>query len=99
MSDTQTTRMIHYKSGPGTSRPYRAVFRDGEDADDQREQAWAVAGMLARREYGRRGYARTVRLDSRSGEVGHYEAFIGTGNGTGSTVGRNIWFYVWAQDT
>ncbi len=62
-------------------------------AQDARE----AANIIARRIYGRRGYARTLRLDSssRDGSSATYEAFIGVTprNEPSRTVGRNIWIY------
>lgn len=60
------------------------------------DKAATVAGILARREYGRRGTCRTLRLDSwaRDGTAYNYEAFIGTRNNDGSVSGRNVWIYV-----
>ena len=62
------------------------------DCDTPAEYA---AGVVARREYGRAAYVRTCRLDSwaQDGSSATYEAFIGVSDGSGGTVGRNIWVY------
>ena len=56
-----------------------------------------AADILARREFGRRGFCRTIRLDSytRDGTVQTYEAFIGrpVRGEHGTTTGRNVWIY------
>lgn len=56
------------------------------------------ANRQAIREYGRRGYCRTLRLDSwtQNGATHHFQAFIGRsvpGN-PGTTSGRDIWLSV-----
>ena len=61
------------------------------------DAATVFANRLARREYGRKGYARTVRPDSWTpdGSSHTFEVFIGTdGPQHGTTVGRNEWLYV-----
>ena len=70
--------------------------------DNVRNMARDAAGILARREFGRRGTVVAIRLDSWSedGKAHTYEAFIGRaptasearkyGNGV---TGRNIWIY------
>lgn len=60
------------------------------------DAAALFAGRLARREYGRRAYCRTIRADSwaMDGSSHTFEAFIGTDDEQGNTVGRNVWVYV-----
>lgn len=66
-------------------------------ADDIQTAANTFADRLARRVYGRRGYARTLRLDSwtQSGSSARYETFIGYSTGPGETSGRNEWLHVY----
>ena len=54
-----------------------------------------VAGILARREYGKRGVCRSINLESWSsdGSSHTYQAFIGIPDGNGCT-GRNVWIYL-----
>lgn len=56
-----------------------------------------AADIIARREFGKRGFCRTIRLDSytRDGSVHTYEAFIGrpVRGERGTTTGRNVWIY------
>lgn len=56
-----------------------------------------AANILARREYGRRGFCRSIRHDSRTedGRNHTYEAFIGAPvkGEPGTTSGRNVWIY------
>jgi len=61
---------------------------------------WAVANMLARRYYGRRGHARTCRPAgwATDGSYYRFEAFIGVPSrerGSNATVGHNIWFDIY----
>ena len=66
------------------------------EINEDTNAAKIAAGILARREFGRRGYCRTLRLDSwaADGSSYTYQAFIGRDDGHGATVGRNIWIYV-----
>lgn len=71
----------------------RSVIRnDGFDA------GYYFAGVMARREYGRRGHVGPCRLQSwtEDGSCGEYEAFIGVSNGNGMS-GHNIRFSVITQ--
>ena len=70
----------------------RSVNRDGNEGFDAGEY---FAGIMARREYGRRGHVGPCRLESwtEDGTCGEYEAFIGVSNGNGMT-GRNVRFSV-----
>lgn len=62
------------------------------------EAAAIFAAREARREYGRGGYCRTLRLDAwtENGLSHHYEAFIGRSvpGDSATTSGRNVWIYV-----
>lgn len=70
----------------------RSVIRDGEDDFDAGEY---FAGIMARREYGRRGHVGPCRLDSwtEDGLCCEYDAFIGVYDGN-CMVGRNVRFSV-----
>lgn len=70
----------------------RSVIRDCDDSFDAGEY---FAGVMARREYGRRGHVGPCRLNSwtEDGRCGEYEAFVGVSNGKGMT-GHNIRFVV-----
>jgi len=64
------------------------------------ESGWAVANLLARRYYGRRGHARTCRPAgwATDGSYYRFEAFIGVPSrerGSTATVGRDIWFDIY----
>ena len=56
-----------------------------------------AADIIARREFGKRGYCRSIRHDSRTedGKCHTYEAFIGrpVPGERGTTAGRSIWIY------
>lgn len=54
------------------------------------------ANRQARKEYGRRGYARTIRLDhwTQDGAFATFQAFIGKDIGGGSTAGHDVWIDV-----
>ena len=61
------------------------------------DAARVFADRLARRTFGRKGYARTIRPDSwtQDGRNYTFEAFIGVDREHGrETVGRNVWLYV-----
>lgn len=61
------------------------------------ESAEQAADIIARREYGKRGICRTLRLDSYTEDRRNYtyEAFIGrpVKGEPGATAGRNVWIY------
>ena len=61
------------------------------------ENAQHAADIIARREYGKRGFCRSLRHDSRTedGRSHTYEAFIGRAvpGQPGTTAGRNVWIY------
>jgi len=78
-------------------RPIRQSADGFGEIQRPADAALVFANRLARREYGRRGYARTIRCDSwaADGSSKNYEVFIGVdGDQPGSTVGRNEWLYV-----
>lgn len=71
---------------------YRAVR-----AEDSSEAAVVFANRMAREQFGRGGYARSVRCDSwaADGSGASYQAFIGyTPRGQNCTSGQNVSFYV-----
>lgn len=72
----------------------RAVVRD-TDEDQDFDAGEYFAGVMARREYGRRGHVGPCRLDSwtEDGMCEEYDAFVGVSDGNGMT-GRNIRFVV-----
>ena len=59
------------------------------------DAARIFAGRMARKEYGRRGYVRSMRLNSwaENGQSHTFEAFIGRDVGNACS-GRNEWVYV-----
>lgn len=67
-------------------------------ADDARAAADIFAKRQARRDYGRAGYCRTMRLDSwtENGRTHTFQAFIGKSvrGEPGTTSGHDIWLYV-----
>lgn len=67
-------------------------------AKSAEEAAEIFANRLARREFGRRGYCRTLRLDSwtRDGTLHVFEAFIGKSlpGDPFTTAGHNSWIRV-----
>jgi len=72
-------------------------IRQSDEVPTVNAAAAVFAGRLARRAYGRRGYARTVRPDSWApdGSSHTFEVFIGTdGPQHGETVGHNEWLHV-----
>jgi hypothetical protein len=78
----------------------RRALRADVTSWSPRDSGWAVADMLARRYYGRRGHAHTCRLDSwaANGSYYRFEAFVGVPSrerGSNATVGRNIWFTIY----
>ncbi len=85
----QTVKIHHSES----SRALRA-----ELDDPPRGANWAVANMLARRYFGRRGYAVTCNCESwaEDGSRHNYEAFVGTYNAKmHTTAGRNVHFTIY----
>jgi hypothetical protein len=71
-------------------------FRDVQ-AESAREAAEIFATRQARREYGRNGHFRTMRLDiwTENGRSHTFEAFIGKPvPGERATSGHNVWIYV-----
>jgi hypothetical protein len=66
------------------------------EADSPHGAAVAFANRKARREFGKRGYCRTARLDNwtENGHVFTFEAFIGYDVERGTCSGHNIWLYV-----
>jgi hypothetical protein len=72
-------------------------FRDVQ-AESAREAAEIFAARQARRDYGRAGFCRTLRLDSwtENGNSHTFEAFIGkpVRGDRGTTSGHNVWMYV-----
>jgi len=72
-------------------------FRDVE-AQSAQEAAEIFATRQARRDYGKNGHYRTMRLDSwtENGKSHTFEAFIGkpVPGDRFTTSGRNIWIYV-----
>lgn len=70
---------------------YRAV-----EAESATEAARIFAGRQARRDFGRRGYVRTLRLDcwTEDRRSHTFEAFIGYNVERDACAGRNVWIYV-----
>jgi hypothetical protein len=68
------------------------------EAESAREAAEIFATRQARRDYGRKGHCRTIRLDSwtENGKSHTFEAFIGkpVPGDRSATSGRNVWVYV-----
>jgi len=67
------------------------------EAEGVQAAAEVFANRLAKRHYGRRGYCRTLRLDSWTQNQSSftYQAFIGRSVGDGNTTaGHNIWLYI-----
>jgi len=65
-------------------------------ADSAREAAEIFAARLARRAYGRRGYARTLNCTgwSQDGSFREFEAFLGYRTGPHETTGHNEYFTI-----
>jgi hypothetical protein len=67
-------------------------------AKNASEAAEIFAGRQARREYGRGGHCRTLRLDcwTENGKSHTFEAFIGkpVPGERATTTGHNVWLYV-----
>ncbi len=76
-----------------------AYTHTGTGRDIKAESAHDTANTLARRDYGRSGYCRTLRLDceTEDSRCRTYEATIAhevcVGHGRKETVGRNVWIY------
>jgi hypothetical protein len=78
----------YWSAGRGTKRVR---------AHSAEEAANVFAERKARKAYGRRGYVRTLRMDSwaQSGTSATFEAFIGhDGSEPRTTVGHNVWISV-----
>lgn len=73
----------------------RSVIRDSDEWFSAGEY---FAGVLARREYGRRGHVGVCRLNSMTedGRINEFEAFVGVSDGHGMT-GKNIHFVVTSE--
>ena len=71
----------------------------GTGRDIKAESARDAASMLARRDYGKSGYCRTLRLDceTEDGSSRTYEVMIAhevyVGRGRKETAGRKVWIY------
>ena len=65
-------------------------------AENMSDAAEIIAGRKARSIFGRRGYARTLRLDcwSQDGSVGEFESFIGYRTAQNETTGCNVRFTI-----
>lgn len=76
------------------SRTFRFRADDARLADGT-DPCRLAAEIVARREFGRRGVCRTMRLDSwaTDGSFYTYEAFIGRSGRDGTCTGHNIWIY------
>lgn len=77
---------------------YRCTGFRNLEADHFWEAAERFADRAARREYGRRGYRRTLRLDNwaENGTSQTFEAFVGVAvrGDPGTTSGHNVWLTV-----
>lgn len=78
-----------------TSNGMRAVM-----AETMADAAEIFANRSARKEFGRRGYARTCTQNSyaKEGSLAEYNAFIGVRSGQGETSGHNIMFTVYREE-
>lgn len=65
-------------------------------ADDISDAARTFANRAARQEFGRAGYARTLRLDTwtRDESSFAYQAFIGRDTSQNTCTGHNIWLHI-----
>jgi len=74
---------------------YSPGFRNVE-AESPAEAARIFANRQARRDFGRRGYCRTLRLDcwTENHRSHTFEAFIGYDVDRNSCSGHNVWIYV-----
>lgn len=79
---------------------FRPIYQSADpfgDVQNASDAACIFANRLARRQYGKRGYARIVRPDSWSADgLSHvFETFIGKDSRYGGgCVGHNEWIYV-----
>lgn len=75
---------------------YRSPGQRAVRAESATDAAAIFAGRQARRDYGRRGYVRMMRLDcwTQNGRSHTFEAFIGRDVNKNECSGRNIWVYV-----
>lgn len=84
-------------------RPIPQGFEDSKyrTVDDSKAAAWMFAARMARREFGKRGYCRTLRLDSRAmdGSYVNYEVFIGVrcSHDLTTTAGHNVWLTIYIR--
>ena len=82
-----------------TSEGKRAITTDTLTPSSARDVAQTFADRLARKEFGRKGRAITLRSDSYTpdGSQVNYEAFIGYPSGDRTYAGHNIHFTVYRQ--
>jgi hypothetical protein len=79
-----------YTAHDSLSNRYNAI-----SAEDGQDVAQILATRCARRVYGRRGVAVTVRESGRCGSTTTYDVFVGTRNRDRSSYsGRNVQLYV-----
>ena len=84
-----------------TSEGNRPIVTDTLTPSSQEDVAQTFADRLARKEFGRKGRAVTLRTDSytRDGRQTNYEAFIGYPSGGDRTyAGHNIHFAVYQAE-
>jgi hypothetical protein len=69
-------------------------------AETMADAAEIFANRSARKQFGRRGYARTCTQNSyaQDGSLAEYNAFIGLRSGPGQTSGHNIMFTVYREE-
>jgi hypothetical protein len=84
--------MTIYTAHDNAGRKFRAV-----EADRASDAAEIFAARLARRAFGRRGVAVTVRPNGSGGRTSHWDVFVGTSCRGGGYAGRNEWLYVTAE--
>ena len=78
----------------------RQALRIEIDSLSASAPGWAVANLLARRHFGRRGYAVTCYATSWTGPTTHFHAFIGTADSRGdSATGCEIHFSVYSVES
>ena len=82
-----------------TSEGNRPIVTDTLTPSSQEDVAQTFADRLARKEFGRKGRAVTLRTDSytRDGRQTNYEAFIGYPSGDRTYAGHNIHFAVYLK--